>query len=83
MKSHNRDDQRSSVGRLWTEEDLQCMKMDVFCYNIAGSLDTDARIQTLRTFCNWNKNWQQPFKGVGPRGDVVLEDLRRNFWESS
>ncbi len=80
MKSSNRDDQRSSVGRLWTEEDLHCMKMDVFCFNIAKSLDTDARIQTLTTFHNWNESWQQPFKGLGPRGDVVLEErLKKNF----
>jgi hypothetical protein len=44
VKSNNRDDQRSSVGRLWTEEDLHCMKMDVFCSDIAKSLDTDARM---------------------------------------
>ncbi len=56
------------------------MKMDVFCSDIAKSLDTDARIQTLRTLCNWNKSWQQPFKGVGPRGDVVLEErLKKKF----
>jgi hypothetical protein len=35
VKLRNRDDQRSSVGRLWTEEDLHGMKMDVFCSNIA------------------------------------------------
>ncbi len=73
VKSRNRDDQRSSVGRLWTEEDLQCMVMDVFCADIADSLDTDARIQNMKTFCNWNKDWQQPSKGVGPRGDAVQE----------
>ena len=84
VKSRNRDDQRSSVGRLWTEEDLHCMKMDVFCADIADSLDTDARIQNMRTFHNWNKDWQQPLKGVGPRGDAFKRrDLRRNFWESS
>ncbi len=56
------------------------MKMDVFCSDIAKSLDTDARIQTLRTFHNWNESWQQPFKGVGPRGDVVLEErLKKKF----
>ncbi len=79
VKSRNRDDQRSSVGRLWAEEDLHCMKMDVFCSDIAKSLDTDARIWTLRTFRNWNESWQQPFKGVGPRGDVVLEERLKNF----
>jgi hypothetical protein len=31
VKLRNRDDKRSSLGRLWTEEDLHCMKMDVFC----------------------------------------------------
>ncbi len=60
VKLCNKDDQRSSVGRLWTEEDLYCMKMDVFCADIADSLETDARIQNLKTFCNWNKDWQQP-----------------------
>ncbi len=44
VKSRNRDDQRSSGGRLWTEKDLHCMKMDVFCTDIVVSLDTDARI---------------------------------------
>ncbi len=50
------------------------MKMDVFCADIAVSLDTDARIQKRRTFPNWNKDWQQLLKGVGPRGDAVLEE---------
>jgi hypothetical protein len=44
VKLHNRDDQRSSVGRLWTEEDLHCIKMDVFCADITVSLNTDAGI---------------------------------------
>jgi hypothetical protein len=80
VKSRNRDDQRSSVGRLWTEKDLYCMKMDVFCADIVVSLNTDARICNMRTCCNWNKDWQQPSKGVGPRGDAVLEErLEKNF----
>ncbi len=62
------------------KEDLHCMKMDVFCSDIAELLDTDTRIRTLRTFHKWNKSWQQPFKGVGPRGDVVLEErLKKKF----
>ncbi len=52
VKSCYRDDQRSSVGSLWTEEDLYCMKIDVFCADIVVSLDTDARIQNMRTFRN-------------------------------
>jgi hypothetical protein len=74
VKLYNRDDQRSSVGRLWTAKDLHCMKMDVFCADIVVLLDTDARIQKITAFRNWNKDWQQPLKGVGPRGDAVLEE---------
>ncbi len=44
VKSRNRDVQRSSIGRLWTEKDLHCMKMDVFCADIVVLLDTDAKI---------------------------------------
>ncbi len=43
-KLHNRDDQRSFVGKLWTEADLHCMKMNAFCADIEVSLNTDARI---------------------------------------
>jgi hypothetical protein len=51
------------------------MKMDVFCADIVVSLDTDARIQNMKPFRNWNKDWQQQLlKGVGPRGDAVLEE---------
>ncbi len=77
---HSRDDQRPSVGRLWTEEDLHCMKMDVFCSDVVVSLDTDARIQQMRMFSNWNKDWQQPSKGLGPRGDAVLEERLKKIF---
>ncbi len=56
------------------------MKMVVFCADIVVSLDTDARIQNMRTFRNWNTDLQQPSRGVGPRGDAVLEErLKKKF----
>ncbi len=56
------------------------MKMDVFCTDIVVSLDTDAKIRNMRTFRNWNEDWQQRTKGVGPRGDAVLaEGLMKIF----
>jgi hypothetical protein len=34
----------------------------------------------MRTFRNWNEDWQQLSKGVGPRGDAVLEErLKKKF----
>jgi hypothetical protein len=56
------------------------MKMDVFCADIADSLDTDARIHNMKTFHNWNKDWQQLLKGVGLRGDAVLEERLKNVF---
>ena len=50
------------------------MKIDVFCADIVVLLDMDAKIQNMRTFCNWNEDWQQPLNGVGPRGDTVLAE---------
>jgi hypothetical protein len=56
------------------------MKMDIFCADIAVSLDKDARIQKMKTFHNWKKYWQQPSKGVGPRGDSILEErLKKKY----
>ncbi len=58
-------------------------EMDVFCADIADSLDTNARIQNMKTFRNWNKDWQQLSKSLGPRGDAVLEErLKKIFWGS-
>ncbi len=35
----------------------------------------------MRTFHNWSKDWQQPSKGVGPRGDAVLaERLKKKIF---
>jgi hypothetical protein len=34
----------------------------------------------MRTFRNWNKDWQQPSKGVGPRGDAVLEERLKKIF---
>jgi hypothetical protein len=34
----------------------------------------------MKTFRNWSKDWQQPGKNLGPRGDAVLEErLKKKF----
>jgi hypothetical protein len=79
MKARSRQEQMSSVGKLWTEEDFHCLKMDVFCGDIAQSLEKDARMATMRIFRNWNERWQKP-PGLSPRGDDLLEErIRKKF----
>ena len=80
MKARSRQEQMSSVGKLWTEEDFRCLKMDVFCGDIAESLEKDARMATMRIFRNWNERWQHPPDGLSPRGDDILEErIRKKF----
>jgi hypothetical protein len=70
---NDRKDKLSSVGKLWTEEDFHCMKMDYFCGDIADSLGVAAQEGRLRIFHNWYKTWQQD-QQVGPRGHPMLEE---------
>ncbi len=56
------------------------MKMDIFCADVADSLNKDARIQNMKTFRNWNKDWQQLSKGVGPRDDAILEERLKKYF---
>ena len=80
MKARSRQEEMSSVGKLWTEEDFHCLKMDVFCGDIAESLEKDARMATMRIFRNWNERWQNPPDGLSPRGDDILEErIRKKF----
>ena len=80
MKARSRQEQRSSVGKLWTEKDFHCIKLDVFCGDIAKSLENDARMATMRIFRNWNEHWQNPPDGLSPRGDDILEErIRKKF----
>jgi hypothetical protein len=34
----------------------------------------------MKTFHNWNKDWQQPSRGVGPRGDSILEERLKKIF---
>ena len=80
MKARSRQEEMSSVGKLWTEQDFHCMKLDVFCGDIAESLENDARMATMRIFRNWNERWQNPPDGLSPRGDDILEErIRKKF----
>ena len=73
-----RDNQLSSVGKLWTEDDFHCMKMNMFCYDIAKLLDEDTRMATMRKFRNWNKQWHHPPGGLSSRGDDMLHERPKN-----
>jgi hypothetical protein len=80
MKARSRQQHMSSVGKLWTEEDFHTMKMDLYCGDIADSLDRDNRMATMRIFRNWNERWHHPAHGLSARGDELLEErLKNNF----
>jgi hypothetical protein len=57
----------SSVEKLWTEEDFHCIKLDVYCGDIAKSLENDARMAAMKIFCNWNEHWRNLPEGLSPR----------------
>ena len=78
MKARIRENQMSSVEKLWTEDDFHCMKMNMFCYDIAKSLGEDARMATMRKFCNWNEKWHHPSGGLSPWGDDILHKRLKN-----
>ena len=80
MKARSRQQHISTVGKLWTEEDFHTMKMDLYCGDIADSLDRDNRLARMRIFCNWNKRWHHPTDGLSARGDELLEErLKKKF----
>ncbi len=68
VKLHNRDNQRSSVGRLWTEEDLHCMKMDVICADIAATLNNDAKIKKDEDILKLEQRLATAVKACGSKG---------------
>jgi hypothetical protein len=78
MKAKIRENQLSSVGKLWTEDDFHCMKMNMFCKDIAKSLGEDTRMVTIRKFCNWNKKWHHPTGDLSARGDHMLHERLKN-----
>ena len=67
-----------SVGKLWTEEDFHCMKMNIFCDDVTKSLDDNARMATMKKFCNWNEKWHHPLGGLSARGDDILHERLKN-----
>ena len=80
MKARSRLQHMSSIGKLWTEEDFHTMTMDLYCGDIAESLDRDNRLARMRIFCNRNERWHHPTDGLSPRGDELLEErLKKKF----
>ncbi len=74
---------KSSLGALWelSGSSLGALWELIAVAGTADLLDKDARIQNMKTFSNWNKDWQQPSNGVGPRGDAVIEErLNKKIW---
>ena len=61
----------SSAGKLWSDDNFQGCKMDVFCNEIIDSLEApQSNDGEVRIFCAWIENWER--KNLGPTGDPIF-----------
>ena len=63
----------SCAGKLWTDDDFKCCKMDDFCGDIEADLAREkaARNNEVRNFRAWQEQWEK--KKVGPNGNKIFE----------
>ena len=54
-KARKRITQLSVAGKLWSDDDFHCLKMDEFCGDLASSLDKDAKMRARKPFQNWRE----------------------------
>jgi hypothetical protein len=73
MKGQTRITRMSCAGKLWTDDDFKCCKMEDFCGNIEANLAREkaARDNELRNFRAWQEQWEK--KKVGPNGNKIFE----------
>lgn len=65
MKAQARIIRMSCAGKLWTDDDFKCCKMDEFCGDIEADIATEraARDKEVRNFRAWQEQWEK--KKVG------------------
>jgi len=61
-KARKRMNQLSVAGKLWSDDDFHCLKMDEFCGDLASSLDKDAKMRARKPFWNWREQWEIPLR---------------------
>jgi hypothetical protein len=73
MKAQMRITRMSCAGKLWTDDDFKCCKMDDFCGDIEADLAREkaARNNEVRNFRAWQEQWEK--KKVGPNGNKIFE----------
>ena len=77
-KARKRMNQLSVAGKLWSDDDFHCLKMDQFCGDLASSLDEDVKMRARKPFRNLRERWEMPPKGIPPSGDALLHDKLKN-----
>jgi hypothetical protein len=80
-KARKRMSKLSVAGKLWSDDDFHCLKMDQFCGDLATSLDDDAKLRARRPFRNWREQWEMPIGGIPPSGDALLHAKLKNKYE--
>jgi len=73
MKAQTRITRMSCAGKLWTDDDFKCCKMDDFCGDIEANLAREkaARDNEVRNFRAWQEQWEK--KKLGPNGNKIFE----------
>jgi len=73
MKAQARITRMSCAGKLWTDDDFKCCKMDEFCGDIEANIAMEraAMNKEVRNFRAWQEQWEK--KKLGPAGDKVFE----------
>ena len=80
-KARKRISKLSVAGKLWSDDDFHCLKMDEFCGDLARSLDDDAKQRARKPFRNWRERWEMPVKGIPPSGDPLLHEKLKNKYD--
>ncbi|KAL7532944.1 hypothetical protein ACHAWF_009154 [Thalassiosira exigua] len=73
MKAVARRTKRGDAGKLWDDQDFECMKMDTFCGEMLEKVGASkqAPSDVNKVLRAWEENWEK--KKIGPGGDEILE----------
>ena len=70
-KARLRKEKLSAAGKMWTDEDFECCKMDAFCKDIKDSVEAQKEGSSVRNFLAWKETWEG--KKIDTKGNPIFE----------